>query len=171
MIYLAKNKKGKLERIQVCYLRRGYSYLPKWGALNYNGTVEIVPFDHQTYDGVVNALMEEYHDITVSKRVVDKGSQHIICLDKQYDIFNNHGVPTGFSSPTRISFTESGYYHHGITQFPEYYDNIEVIHKDKLWVAKDIDTNLWVCILDNGNVVSQNHLREVCIHDAVRRLS
>ena len=177
MIYLAKNEDGSLERIQVVCIKWGTNSCATWGALNENGTEEIVPFSHKNvnYESVLLALQNKYpnSDIKLSKRIVDSPAYHIVCIKQHYFLYNVTGDLVSefgielmtFDKNFALCPTEG-------TIFPNYYVDVEAVHKNReLFSAYDIDTGKWVCFLRNAKVVSQSDVKEDAILKAVRRLS
>lgn len=179
MFYLAKNEKGAFERIQVVYKKMGVfqsGSFSAWGALNHDGTNLIVPFvpENATYDSVLNILTERYQDVRVSKRKVDKDPYHIVCLHKKYYLYDNKGACVEEFGTKRISFSafdSTKIFEHQATGFSDYLDEISEVHEGKLWVAHDIDTDLWVCFLKDETMVSQSLKKKDAIFQAVQKLS
>lgn len=185
MICLAKNKKGELERIQVvASVKPGskptsatYSR-PLWGAYNIDGTKIIVPFTvaHLNYESVLNILLEKYDEVCLSKRRVDNGKLHIVCIDKQYYLYDE-GKRIKDLGENRMVFAHPGCGEFlerqtDYPEFPDYYDQIDPVYENnQLFSAYDIDTGKWVCLSAIGNVISQSNVKEDAIHQAVRRLS
>lgn len=174
MIYLARNEKGVLERIQVARARR-WDQPASWGAYNIDGTKIIVPFDesHTNYESILNILLKKYKDVRLSRRSVDYGCLHIICINEQYGIYDDDGYPLYQLDEKGCYFSDKGIPESKTphARFPDYYYDVEVIHKDKLWVAKDIDTGKWVCLKADGSEVATHDVKEACTQSALRRLS
>jgi len=107
MLYLAKTKKGELERIQVI---RDPKQLGIWGALNHDGTKVLVPFSKSNvnYECVLNTLIEKYETLTLSKRKVDTSYLHIICFNNQYYLYDDNGFCVKKFGKTRITFSNPG---------------------------------------------------------------
>jgi len=175
MLYLAKTKKGELERIQVI---RDPKQLGIWGALNHDGTKVLVPFSKSNvnYECVLNTLIEKYETLTLSKRKVDTSYLHIICFNNQYYLYDDNGFCVKKFGKTRITFSNPGCgeiteHHTEEVNFPDYYEDINIIHNDLLWVAKDIDINQWVCLQKDGTVISQDAIKKTCIDQAIQKLS
>ena len=176
MIYLAKNSRGEIERIQVvrqAIYDYGIHSYTAWGAYNYDGSNILVPFteENKTQDRVLNILVQEYESLCVSKRLVDHLGHHIVCVEKKYSIYNDEGHFIKSYGANRITFHDNKIVIIPSTAFPDYYDQISEVQPNRLWCAKDIDTGLWCCLTKDSNVVSQSKVRENAIQEAVHKLS
>ena len=176
MIFVAINSKGEIEeRIQVI---RDPQHQSVWGAFNIDGTKVLVPFSkkHLNYECVLNILAQKYDTLVLSKRIVDKDSQHIVCINGIYHLLDDKSIIRRDFGKKRITFSDSDCNEiiespTPYTTFPDYYDNLTEIQKDHLWVGKDIDTGLWCCLDKDGNVVSQSREHEDATQKAIHDLS
>lgn len=180
MIYLAQSKKFKgTLRIYV------YKTVEGWNARLRNGSLIFLDEPKANVEDLLHDLIKEFGTLTLSRRLVDFNGQHIVKQLDEYCLFDNEGNQLSIpglhciSSKSRLEFDEYGQIKR--TQptigpsgpLPEYYDNAKPIFEEdsNLWLAKDIDTGLWVCFkADNPEeIISQGDNKYSVICDALSK--
>jgi len=174
MIYLAMLDGKPIHRLQTYKTNNG------WVVSDRTGRMVIISNFNNSYEELLNNLVCHYGNLLVSSEVTDLKGKHIVCINNQYCVLNEFGdklfIPElqDYHSQNRLKFGVNGTIEvvepSSSESIPDYYEDAKpVLENNTIWIAKDIDTKLWVCfnILCPEKIISMNRKKHIAISEGL----